>query len=601
MTGIIISIVVILGVLEVLMDLMFNGSMWIAGAILSKSITNITPGQNIIKSFIDLLPFSVDGFVDKLFFKEVLNVESIINGVSYGIYALIIVIAITKSITSPITGEKHENPIRIIINATLTIVLTKILFGSALFNWDGLLAIVGSWMGTVLSSVSGSFNEATLGHHSLSIFSGNPASIIGELLLLASLTSMVIGAAITYIERILSFAISIIIGPIALAMGAYDGTRDISKQWLLSIFSQFMAIFVSLLMWGLFLNQCISMSGINIGPENVKEHIFRMAVAVAILALVKNSEKIFNTWGLRTMPNSESARALIGGAGVIASSAMLAFRTMPTVHNAWKATPSGTMQSSGITNLYDSSGGLSINGDGSFKEKAQNTLGRIGQTAFLGFNSANQKVSNQTAAINAINSMKGLEPGAKMPITNIGGTEYRGSQIANMAMFGNTENKQGLNFIGDKQGNMTYASVKNGDGKVVNGFVGYATYSHNGQVSSTNQMFMPTENYSGDLMKGSTVDIGDGKTWYITGDAQSNGSDKFAYEISSYDTPKVEITNDLLNMNINNPDDISASIYNQYNSDGINPNQSLPPIESPIETREIGKENYLDNDDYNPE
>ena len=95
------------------------------------------------------------------------------------------------------------------------------------------------------------------------------------------LTSIV-GAALQYVERIVSFAIYMIFGPIAVAMYASKDTSSVCKTWLMGVFSEFLSIIVSLIMWISFIESAKS------GDESLLHY----AIMIAILGVMRNSEKI---------------------------------------------------------------------------------------------------------------------------------------------------------------------------------------------------------------------------------------------------------------------------------------------------------------------
>ena len=176
---------------------------------------------------------------------------------------------------------------------------------------------------------------------------------------MVTLIISVFGAALTYLERVLSLAVSVIIGPVAVAMYVNPDTADTAKQWALSILTQFLAVFISLAMWTAFLNQ-LSAAFAYDKPllSDSGGEIFAFAVAIAILSLVKNSEKILNTFGLRTMTLGDSARMVMGGISTIAGAAMMASR-FRNHHNKTNKKSGFEQQENPSDKVYDAQGSIS--------------------------------------------------------------------------------------------------------------------------------------------------------------------------------------------------------------------------------------------------
>ena len=411
--------------LDTIISLLFSGAMWIAKSIMDSSITLFTANQNIITTFVNLLPFSggADGVT--------VNVGSIIDGISYGIITLVIIIGIIKSIASPLTGDdKADNPLNICVRAVIAIVAKHLIFGfgTNFLSWsfNGLLGVFGRWFGLILSNV-GTFNYEKF--TDINAWTLNAAAYIGALILMATLLGGVLGAAISYIERILSFALTILVGPIAISLYAYKETSHIARQWILSIFTQFGAILLNLLLWGAFINQINSLEGLWISSDDVGTLIFKLAVAVALLSLIKNCEKIFNSLGLYTLANQDAARSITGGIAALGSGAIMAMRMAPSAKAAVERGMHGQNPAQGGrggmgfaggrnpmpftgNNLYDKSGNLNSKGEGnSFSNAARGVMARSAgnyNSPIMGSGSTraaqNRQLGAQGALSNAVGS-----------------------------------------------------------------------------------------------------------------------------------------------------------------------------------------------------
>ena len=545
-------VVALYALLESLIELLFSGSMWIAKTIMDSSITVFNESDNIFNIFMDLLPFS-----DKSG-NLILSVPSIISGIAYGIMLISVITAIISSITSPLTGNSSPNPIQTGIRIIIAVILKNLIFGSSLLNFDGLLGILGSWFSLIMSKLGGYIDYSHLLTLFNAKFSINPVAYIGMLILSASLLGAVLGAAISYIERLISLAVSILLGPIAISLYVNKDTEYIAKEWLLSIFTQMGAIFLTLLMWIAFLNE-IKLAvgtngdflGIDFLGDDVAKKIFRLAIAIAILSVAKNSEQIFSSFGLRTMPQGDSARTMAQGVASIGSGMLLFFRTSPKAASTFNNLMHGdTNIASGFgsamfkgtpftgnTSIYDKIGSLNSRGYGndkenSFKSYISKGLGGGNMSNPISgpnsVRSANYRQLSSQAFIRT--EMGSMKVGDKLKSANISDGKslsgnmvreknYSGSSLMNLAFSGHENGYQkGFSFNGD-DAKMGKAIIKTKDGNDLSyrGLTSKGSFTdQNGKTNYEGTFFMPLEG-GGNLSKGTKVDIGEDNMWITTG------------------------------------------------------------------------------------
>ena len=627
--------VVIYALLETLITLFLQGSVWISQQIMNSSITVFSTDDNILNSFYKLLPV---GFSDGAGQEHFLNLTGIIDGIGTALLVLIITASIIKSLAAPITGENTESPVQVGIRAIMAIFLKVIIFGSSIFSFNGLLGYIGKIF-TIAMSYVGEHIEAldpdfTLGDITLTL---NPAAYIGMLLLTAALVSAVLGASITYIERILTFLVSLLVGPIAVYMYASKSSSDVTKSWIQSIFAQLGAILISLIMWALFLAQLdlvLNSDGgfIKLGADSAGIKIFRTAVAIAILSLVRNSEKIFNNIGIRTMPNADSARALMGGiAGIgMAFSAAGGARAAAQgavnkyIHggkaNVARGGASAGAGTGGATtgmSLYNNNGDMclqNVNKDGDKVTNPGNFirqhLSRANQggisAPLFGKDSVQAMQGRQNAAMNHMyNEVKNNQNGASIQGMNAKyGSEtknYSAAQTANMAISGKADGNSRFAFVSSTQnanvngaagaggGSISVGRTNAVDGSTVSGFVGTATHMANGVDAVKGDFFVPTENGKAELAVGQIVNTGDGVEKQITGTKIAiDDFGGYAWEVK----PVQDIT-----PTANIDDTINTAVENAFASHFESAHIDKPEIMS---EQEIGAANIADGDSYDP-
>lgn len=632
---------VIYALLETLIDLFLQGSVWIATHIMNDSVTLFSSDQNILNSFYELLPLGFSSADGK---ESFLDLAGIIDGISVAFLVLIIMSSIIKSLASPITGEETENPVQVGIRAVIAIFLKTIIFGSSLFAFNGLLGYVGkvftiamSYVGEKISEVSPGGLDYVFGEFTVT---ANPAAYIGLLIITASLVAAVLGAAITYIERILTFVASLLIGPITVMLYASKSSSDVTKSWVQSIFAQLGAILLSLVMWVLFLAQLDSAlqgeGGVwaALTGERAGARIFKLAVAIAILSLVRNSEKIFNNIGIRTMPNAESARALLGGISLAGASAMTAFRLgVPLgqkaadkfIHGGNNPAKGGSAFGAGDPTtgkkLYNEKGEMSLSNSGSaqtvgnYARGAVSALRQGGLNAPLfGKDSVHSMQQRQSQAMSHI-AEQVKEGAAGSAITGINtkyGSEtknFSSAQTANMALSGRADGTGKFAFVSSTQNatvnkdgsapassasglssSVRIAETAATDGSAVKGFAGSAVFSSNGVDSVKGDYFVPTENGMAELARGQSIDIGTGVEMQLTGSKVAiDDFGGYAYEIK----PVKDI-----NLTTENLPDILDSVLKNTSIDS----DDTPVAEDKtvISQQDYGLNNKEDGESYDP-
>ena len=451
---------------ELLVQGLFQAIIAIAGKILDDSITVFTSDQNIFETFINFIPFA-----------ENIHLPSIIRSISYGLVILMLVINLLKSVASPMTGDSAISPAQACVRAALSITLIVAFFGvgfgtSDTFTFDGIISLIGRWFGSILSAIGmEDFNSGLANMKLVNPFS-DAYEYIGAILLFLAMLTSVLGAALQYVERIISYALYVVLGPIAIAMYTNKETAQTSKDWMVGLFSQFIAILLSLVMWICFIHSLNTSDG----------SVFSYAISIAILGLMRNSEKILNAMGLRatTMSLGDSARS-IGGAlntvfGAVGATVGLSKSLHNYVSNKNHVVAGQSINASATSHGFDSAG--TWMGDKGFKNENSQILSNL--TSFNPISARRNAIKIENAQSNAVNSIN----------TALQNNESINAQTLNTA-FG-FDNNTGIRVVGSGEGGMLQpAMVKNVDGQDVKGFTGDVVYEHGGQIDTVNA-FIPT-------------------------------------------------------------------------------------------------------------
>lgn len=187
-----------------------------------------------------------------------------------------------------------------------------------------------------------------------------------------------IGASVTYVERYLSFIISAMTAPLAIAFSANKSSEGMIKEWITTMISQALAILASQWM----LAVVISMVTDYTAGDHIADNAFtvaRLILMMVILSMCRQSEQLLNQFGIRTMNNGDVGRSVIGGFGAMTAAWGTAknFANSPLVRAGVEGATAkvGGMLGKGPNNAVDPSVPRMMGGAGKDAKKAyQNAL-----------------------------------------------------------------------------------------------------------------------------------------------------------------------------------------------------------------------------------
>ncbi|MBP3399820.1 MAG: hypothetical protein J6K75_08685 [Erysipelotrichaceae bacterium] len=171
----------------------------------------------------------------------------------------------------------------------------------------------------------------------ISITSVFDFGIIMNIIAVISIFTGMMMAAISYMERYLSFALYIALGPICFAFYPGKDTESLLKEWFMGVLSQIFGLLVCMFALTMTGNQLEGIGFIDgFTPGNVvgTTNIAKFLVVIALLGFVRNSEQFINMLGLRTMPNQDAARSFLGAFATTAGLGMAAFKGITAAKGA---------------------------------------------------------------------------------------------------------------------------------------------------------------------------------------------------------------------------------------------------------------------------
>ena len=237
-----------------------------------------------------------------------IDIGGVIYGVGFSIIIVSSLLAIISSFIKGMQGEASENPFNVLARAIATVFLEIIIFGVPGNRWfgTGLLSQFGNMMSAVIGYITPQADKLMSSVKAFNINIAPPADQIVIVVMSFALFKSTISAGIVFVERWLSFAMTLLLGPVFVGMNASRQTSDTFKNWIMSIFSQALTIIISFAILIFYVFSMGDLSGFQF--FTLGDVLFKYAFTLALLSLYKNSEKLMNAVGIRTIANSDTLR-----------------------------------------------------------------------------------------------------------------------------------------------------------------------------------------------------------------------------------------------------------------------------------------------------
>ena len=237
-----------------------------------------------------------------------IDIGGVIYGVGFSIIIVSSLLAIISSFIKGMQGEASENPFNVLARAIATVFLEIIIFGVPGNRWfgTGLLSQFGNMMSAVIGYITPQADKLMSSVKAFNINIATPADQIVIVVMSFALFKSTISAGIVFVERWLSFAMTLLLGPVFVGMNASRQTSDTFKNWIMSVFSQALTIIISFAILIFYVFSMGDLSGFQF--FTLGDVLFKYAFTLALLSLYKNSEKLMNALGIRTIANSDTLR-----------------------------------------------------------------------------------------------------------------------------------------------------------------------------------------------------------------------------------------------------------------------------------------------------
>ena len=332
-------IAAIYALLPTLISLLTSASVHSVGAIMDKRLFTIN--GNVIEVLETML-----GAGSSLNFIESFNLAELIFDLAISLTIITMLLSIVSSYVDSLQGEQSENPFKILVRALITVALLFLVFGTPRtgrwFPTKGLLYYFGEMLGSIIGAINADYSILESAIQAINFsFVVSPVEQITLIVFSFALFKSTLEAGLVFVERWLTFALTIFFGPIFVSFNASKKTSETARNWFMAVLTQGITIIVSFIIIRMYFSSMSGLEGINVS-ESVAPFtnmLFSFALSIALLSLYKHSEKLLNLVGIRTIANTDSlkeyARGSIAAGRLWAATGGTIGRSI--VHNAAKA------------------------------------------------------------------------------------------------------------------------------------------------------------------------------------------------------------------------------------------------------------------------
>ena len=331
-----------LGLLSFLISILASSANYIMMLMMDGSLLRFSETGNLLAILESVFGKSSGlNWVNDTFGMNGFNLAGFIMEASIALIVIIVMLDVISSLFNSMQGQPSENPVKILLRGVLTVILEFVIFGnpfgagSTWFANKGLLYYFGEFANNLLVPVSQNLSKIDVALSALNLpASFGPAQVVALVALSFALFKGAMEAGIVYVERWLTFALTILFGPVAVAFNASDKTSKSFGDWFMSLITQLLTIMVTIIVFRMYVASLLQLSGISTGtgvtdPLGLfKNLIFNFALSLALLTLFKHSEQILNSIGLRTIASGKTASAYRQGAMSLGRLVSMATRPM---------------------------------------------------------------------------------------------------------------------------------------------------------------------------------------------------------------------------------------------------------------------------------
>lgn len=304
----------ILALIGTVVSILLEGSVLVVKTLLKNDLFEINPQTNLVeimsKNFSYLLSFQSGPRGE----VSTIPIGTIMIYLGLFLTFIFTIIAVIESNLSALEGEGAEPPFKILIRGVVTLILILgicgVPFGDGFFGVNGLISVCGDMFSGVISDLVSGYNASTVTSITYSLAAFNIPAQVAMLVMTFALFKGTIEAGIVYVERWLSYCLYICFLPVGIACNASKKMHGNCAQMMIGVVAQIFTIIVTIFGFRIYFNSLSNLSGVTAFGSDV---VFNYAIALACLSFVKNSEKIVNALGFKTIANGDTAREFARG------------------------------------------------------------------------------------------------------------------------------------------------------------------------------------------------------------------------------------------------------------------------------------------------
>ena len=327
-TSLIVGLIIsgIVGVISFFISILASASNYVMMIMIDGSLLRFSDTGNLLEILETVFGKNSGlNWVNDTFGMNNFNLAGFIMEASIALITIIVVLDVISSLFNSIQGQPAENPVKIIVRGVITVALEFVIFGNPFnnigwFNSKGLLYYFGEFANNLLVPVSQNLSKIDVALSAINIpLTFDVAQSVALIALSFSLFKGAMEAGIVYVERWLTFALTILFGPLAVAFNASEKTSKSFGDWFMSLVSHLLTIMVTIIVFRMYSASLLQLSGVATAtgitdPFGIfKNLVFNFALSLALLTLFKHSEQILNSVGIRTIATSKTASAYRAG------------------------------------------------------------------------------------------------------------------------------------------------------------------------------------------------------------------------------------------------------------------------------------------------
>lgn len=273
----------------------------------------------------DLISLAIQGIYnptavsDKIPFIEGMQVVMMI--IAYGILIVNIYLVFMRMISNGINGERNK-----IIKSIFVVIVASLL----IYYKEPVLMAIAGFFNFAIDKILYLLGDVQV-QQVKAYYSANISDNMIFLCMLIAIALAEMRAVITYLERLVTYMIYMLMYPICLAFSVSQETMNTFKEWFIGVLSQGFGIIMSFafLKMGMAMQGVAFASGIHIDGffSDDENKILALVLCVVLYSISNSTEKLLSPFGMKTMNHGSAGNLISLAAGTATSMVSQAART----------------------------------------------------------------------------------------------------------------------------------------------------------------------------------------------------------------------------------------------------------------------------------